>query len=170
MMEVMRRAAPSDHAAFDAAFRTLYPRALGLAQRMLGNRAAAEDVAAEAMARALLRWDRLDPDRAAGWVLRVTANHAIDVLRRRGRTLEPGVVDLEDATTLRLALGEALRKLPRRQREAIVLRYLSDLSELDTAAALGISAGSVKTHVHRGLEALRHELGDDVLEPEVVRG
>lgn len=155
---------PQVAAQFEARFRELYPRALGLAHRLLGNRAAAEDVTAEAFARALVRWRRLDQDRLAGWILRVTANGAIDLLRRKGRTLEPGVIDLEDSTTLRLALAAALRKLPRRQREAIVLRYLSDLSEADTAAALRISTGAVKTHVHRGLAALRAELGDDTLE------
>ena len=83
---------------------------------------------------------------------------------REVAALVPGVIDLEDTTTLRLALAEALRKLPRRQREAVALRFLSDLSEADTAEALGISAGSVKTHVHRGLATLRDELGDDRLE------
>jgi RNA polymerase sigma factor (sigma-70 family) len=149
---------------FEANFALLYPRAFALAYRMLGNRTAAEDIAAETMARALLRWDRLDPDRVPGWVLRVAANQAIDLMRRKGRTLEVGVVDLEDSTTLRLALADALRKLPRRQREAVALRYLSDLSEADTAAALGISAGSVKTHLHRGLASLKSDLGHDTLE------
>jgi RNA polymerase sigma factor (sigma-70 family) len=149
---------------FEDTFRELYPRAVGLAYRMLGNRPAAEDVASETFARALLQWDRLDPDRVAGWVLRVTANQAIDVMRRKGRHLEPRVISLEDSTTLRLALAEALAKLPRRQREAVALRFLSDMSEADTAAALGVSAGSIKTHVHRGLAALRDELGDENLE------
>jgi RNA polymerase sigma factor (sigma-70 family) len=168
MMGAMMRAnrdgvevAPDD---FDARFRELYPRAVSLGVRMLGNRAAAEDIAAETMARALLRWNKLDHDRVAGWVLRVTANQAIDLMRRKGRTLDPGVIDLEDATTLRLALAEAMRRLPRRQREAIALRFLSDLSEADTAAALGIGAGSVKTHVHRGLSRLRELLGDETME------
>lgn len=172
MMEVMtpvpaepapRALAPAP-ASFEAAFAELYPRAVGLARRMLGNRAAAEDVAAEAMARALMRWDRLDPARAPGWVLRVTANLAIDVMRRRGRVLEPGVIDLEDATTMRLAVADALRSLPRRQREVVALRYLSDLSEADVARALGISTGSVKRHLHRGLGALRERLGPEPME------
>ena len=149
---------------FEDAFRDLYPRAFGLAFRMLGNRQAAEDVASETMARALMRWNRLDRERLAGWVLRVTANQAIDLMRRKGRTLEVGVVDLEDSTTLRLALADALRQPPKRQREAIALRYLSDLSEADTAAALGIAPGSVKVHVHRGLASLRDQLGHDTLE------
>ena len=152
---------PSD---FDTRFRELYPRSVALGVRMLGNRSAAEDIAAEAMARALLRWDKLDHDRVAGWVLKVTANLAIDLMRRKGRTLEPGVIDLEDSTTLRLALADALQRLPRRQCEAIALRYLSDLSEADTAAALGIGPGSVKTHVHRGLGRLRELLGDETME------
>ena len=149
---------------FEDTFRAVYPRAVGLAYRMLGSRAAAEDVASETFAKALLQWDRLDPDRVAGWVLRVTANQAIDVMRRKGRHLEPAVISLEDSTTLRLALAEALSKLPRRQREAVALRFLSDMSEADTADALGVSTGSVKTHVHRGLAALRNELGYENLE------
>jgi len=149
---------------FDARFRELYPRAVSLAYRMLGNRAAAEDIASESMARALVRWDRLDHSLVAGWVLRVAANQAIDVMRRKGRTLTAGVIDLEDNTTLRLALADALQKLPKRQRETIALRYLSDLSEADTAAALGISTGSVKSHIHRGLASLRQQLGHDTLE------
>jgi RNA polymerase sigma factor (sigma-70 family) len=116
------------------------------------------------MARALMRWNRLDRDRLPGWVLRVTTNQAIDLMRRKGRTLEAGVVDLEDSTTLRLALADALRRLPKRQREAIALRYLSDLSEADTAAVLGIAPGSVKVHVHRGLASLRDQLGHDTME------
>jgi RNA polymerase sigma factor (sigma-70 family) len=156
--------APSPEEGFEDAFRELYPRAYGLAYRMLGNRQAAEDVASETMARVLMRWNRLDRDRLPGWVLRVAANQSIDLMRRKGRTLEVGVVDLEDSTTLRLALADALQRLPKRQREAVALRYLSDLSEADTAAALGIAPGSVKVHVHRGLASLRDHLGHDTLE------
>ena len=141
--------------AFEDAFRDLYPRAFALALRMLGNRAVAEDLAAETMARAYVRWDRLDPERRVGWVLKVTSNQAIDLLRRKGHTMVPEVIDLEDGTALRIALAAALAQLPRRQREAIALRYLSDLSEAETAAALGIGVGSVKTHTHRGLATLR---------------
>jgi RNA polymerase sigma-70 factor (sigma-E family) len=144
---------------FEEAFAELYPRAFGLALRMIGNRAVAEDLASETMARAYARWDRLDPERRPGWVLKVTSNQAIDLMRRRGHTLTPDVIDLEDGTALRVALAAALAKLPRRQREAIALRYLSDLSEAETAAALGISAGSVKTHTHRGLASLRQTFG-----------
>jgi RNA polymerase sigma factor (sigma-70 family) len=66
-------------------------------------------------------------------------------------------------------LVAALRRLPRRQREVVVLRYLADLSESDVAVALGCSVGSVKSNGSRGLSALRRDLtgtddtdGDDV--------
>lgn len=159
MMSAMETRASEQEADFESAFRDLYPRAFGLALRMLGNRAVAEDLAAETMARAYARWDRLDPDRRAGWVLRVTSNQAIDLLRKKGHTMVPEVIDLEDGTALRIALAAALAQLPRRQREAIALRYLSDLSEAETAQALGIGVGSVKTHTHRGLVSLRSKFG-----------
>jgi RNA polymerase sigma factor (sigma-70 family) len=60
---------------------------------------------------------------------------------------------------LRLALVAALIRLPRRQRETIVLRYLCDLPEADAALALGVSAGTVKTHLHRALASLRANIG-----------
>jgi len=54
----------------------------------------------------------------------------------------------------------ALRRLPERQREALVLRYYLDLPEAEIADAMRVSPGSVKTHLHRGLAALAHQLGD----------
>ena len=67
-----------------------------------------------------------------------------------------------DLVAVRAALVVALTHLPKRQRDAIALRYLSDLSEADTAAAMGVSPGTVKTHLHRGLDALRRGLGDTI--------
>jgi RNA polymerase sigma factor (sigma-70 family) len=55
-------------------------------------------------------------------------------------------------------LASALRRLPGRQREAIVLRYYADFSEAEVAAAMGISRGAVKSHTARGMAALRAEL------------
>jgi RNA polymerase sigma factor (sigma-70 family) len=53
----------------------------------------------------------------------------------------------------------ALRMLPARQREALALKFYMDLTEAEIAAAMGVAAGSVKTHVHRGLAALHSALG-----------
>src|ERR1700683_2104777 len=156
---------------FDLAFAGLYRLAYRVAFRILGDRGDAEDVAQEALARASLRWSRLE-DRPEGWVTRVASNLAIDRYRRRRRQTAPmtGPVGIVDPH-----LGErvdcvvALRRLPRRQREAVVLRYLADLSEAQVAVEMGCSVGAVKSHGARGLASLRRHLsvargkdGDDV--------
>ena len=156
---------------FDQAFEGLYTLAYRVAFRILGDRGDAEDVAQEALARAAVRWSRLK-DRPEGWVTRVASNLAIDRYRRRKRPvpLLTGPVGIVDPH-----LGErgdlvvALRRLPRRQREAVVLRYLADLSEVQVALEMGCSVGAVKSHGARGLTSLRRHLtesrgkeGDDV--------
>lgn len=157
---------------FDAFFREIYPRACRAARRVSRDESAAEDAALEAMTRAFVRWPRLRslPYRDA-WVLRVAINEALGELRRAERRSAPvrlvssdGSDVLEDVITTRLALAAALRRLPRRQREAIELRYLADFSEDDTAAALGLSNGAVKSHLHRAAKSLRLVLGNDLLE------
>jgi RNA polymerase sigma-70 factor (sigma-E family) len=148
---------------FRAAFPLLWPAAQRVAFRLLADRHQADDIAAEALARAFSRWERVSslPYRDA-WVMRVVTNLALDAIRRRPPNPMPATaLSIEDAIAVRLALGHALRQLPARQRDVVVLRYLADLSEPDVAAALGISAGSVRTHMQRGLTALRRLLGDD---------
>jgi RNA polymerase sigma-70 factor (ECF subfamily) len=143
---------------FDAAFAALYPRARGVALRLLGSVPDAEDAAAEAFARALVDWRRVGalPHRDA-WILRVTANVAIDAARRR-RALPPTADALDaadDLTVLRITLVSALRALPRRQREALVLHHMAGLAERDVADALGVSHNTVKKHLQRGMARLR---------------
>ena len=146
---------------FDEAFDELFPRAVRLGTRLLGDRAAAEDVAAEALARAYARWSKVAGlSYRDGWVLKVATNLAIDRLRRRPPDVAPARRDaFEDAVELRMALNAALLTLAPRQREAVALRYLAGLSDREVAQALGISLGSVKTHIHRGLNGLRARLG-----------
>src|SRR4051812_31529269 len=136
-----------DDDGFEEAFDALYPKALLLASRICSDRAAAEDVAAEALARTLARWNRVRtlPYRDA-WVMKVATNLAVDHAARKQPILDrPTATDEEEVAVIRVALAAALRALPRRQREVVALRYLSDLSEADVAAALRISPGSVKT-------------------------
>lgn len=146
---------------FEDAFDALFPRAVRLAVRLLGDQAAAEDVAAEALARAYARWSKVsDLPYRDGWVLRVTSNLAIDRLRRRPpETWEAPPVSFEDEVELRMALNAALLTLAPRQRQAVTLRYLGGLTDNEVAHALGISLGSVKTHIHRGLRRLRVGMG-----------
>lgn len=147
---------------FVDAFRSLLPQARRLAHRVLGDTWAAEDVAAEALARTYARWDRVRtlPWRDA-WVLRVATNLAIDATRRRRMLVDAPTPapDGGDEAVLRVALVAALRALPRRQREAVALRYLAGLDEGDVARALGVAPGTVKSHLHRGIAALRRRLG-----------
>lgn len=146
---------------FELAFADLYRLAYRVAFRILGDRSDAEDVAQEALARAALRWSRLH-ERPEGWVCRVASNQAIDRYRRRRRQPQiavgpVGIVD--ERLGERADLVAALRKLPRRQREVVVLRYLADFSEEDVAVALGCSVGTVKSQASRGLSALRSHFG-----------
>ena len=75
--------------------------------------------------------------------------------------VDPGVRLLDHDTVERDAVHEALLRLPLRQRTAVVLRFYEDRSERETAAILGVSPGTVKTHVHRALEQLRTLLEED---------
>ncbi len=155
---------------FEAAFPQLFDQAHRLSLRILGDASSAEDIAAEAMARAWLRWRHLETHLYRdAWVLRVTSNLAFDALRRKRPTAnESDPHDRTDSIVLNLALSEALSKLPRRQREAVVLRHLAGWSERDVAESMGTSAGTVSTHTHRGLAALRRSLGDDFTEVRLV--
>jgi RNA polymerase sigma factor (sigma-70 family) len=147
---------------FEEAFDTLFPRAERLAFRILGDWAAAEDAAAEALARTFTQWKKVCglPHRD-GWVLRVATNVAIDNYRRRRpepAATEP--VDVADAAVMRVALADALTALPRRQQAVIALRHFEGMTEQEIALALGLSLGTVKTHARRGTEALRRRLGE----------
>ncbi len=143
-------------------FDTLYPGLFVLAERaarrVVHDESAAEDVAAETMARALVSWAKVSRFPEA-WVTRVAVNRAIDLTRKRVPPAELPPVPVDDETTVsRLTLIEAMRRLPRRQREVVALRYLVDLSESETAEVLGIGPETVGTHLRRGLKAMRSQL------------
>lgn len=159
----------------DDAFRDYYERmqlrAVGTARRLIGNSHVAEDIAAEAFARAYSRWNKVsthpNPD---AWLLRVVGNLAVDHVRRearrpqlRGDTGRPD--PSADTAALRIDLADALHRLSGRQQEVVVMRYLIDLTEDDVAVTLGMSTGSVKTHLHRATTKLRTELADDRFAP-----
>jgi RNA polymerase sigma-70 factor (sigma-E family) len=147
---------------FEEVFPDLFRLAYRVSFRVLGDRGDAEDVAQEALARTHLRWARLR-DNPQGWVVTVSTNLAIDRLRRRRRTVESGgepVALVETHLSERIDLARALRRLPKRQRQVVVLRYLADWPELEVADALGCSPGTVKSHASRGLAHLRHHLED----------
>jgi RNA polymerase sigma-70 factor (ECF subfamily) len=96
---------------------------------------------------------------AEAWVTRVAVNRAIDLTRKRVPPAQQPPVPLDDESSVsRLTLIEAMRRLPRRQREVVALRYLLDLSEAETARTLGIGPETVGTHVRRALASMRTQL------------
>ena len=141
---------------------------LGLLEVFVGDRATAEDLAQEAFLRTYRAWSRIgDQDRAAGYLRTTALNLARSGFRRRVVALRHrgapprDHVGADEVVVLRdeqREVVDALRELPRRQWECLVLRFYGDLSEAEIASTLGISANTVKTHTRRGLEALELRL------------
>ncbi|MDQ6927294.1 MAG: sigma-70 family RNA polymerase sigma factor [Actinomycetota bacterium] len=147
---------------FDEAFPALFAGAYRVAYRLLGDITDAEDVAAAALARAVVAWPRVGGQSyREAWVARVAANLAIDEQRRRKRRRHPEAdlpTDPCADTAVAVDLVAELRRLPRRQQEVVALRFLADFPEADVASLLGITVNSVHTHATRALAALRQRL------------
>jgi RNA polymerase sigma-70 factor (ECF subfamily) len=132
----------------------------------LGDRLGAEDMAQEAFAQAFRRWTRVGAmESPVGWVYVVALNRARRGLRRRARTVEPerasAAADPAAAVITAVQLKVALAELTTRQRTAVVLRYLADLSIADIAVALDCAPGTVKATLHQSLARMRVELEED---------
>ena len=144
---------------FTEEFNELAQLAYGMAFRVLGSRSEAEEVAQETLTKALVHWRRVR-GHARPWVCRVAVNEAVGILRRRRNGEANAAVERADGTADRVDLQRALLTLPTRQREVLTLRYLLDMPEKDVASELGLSVGTVKTHSHRALAAMRVVLSD----------
>ncbi len=146
-----------------------------LAVIMLGDRPAAEDVVQDAFFGLYRNWDRLaDPGNALTYVRSSVLNGCRAALRqqtrrvRRDRAAAPDANSVYESAEALVLLGEehrevllAVRRLPDRQREALVLRFYFGLSEEETARAMGISRGTVKSSLSRALAALGRMLGEE---------
>jgi RNA polymerase sigma-70 factor (ECF subfamily) len=179
--DLIRRARRGDDAAWESLVRRYQERVFRLAYLLTGDADEAEDVAQEAFIRAFRSLSRFDADRPLQpWLLRITANLAHNRRRAAGRyraalqraaqdspkPVEPGV---ERKSSLRReagALWQAVRRLSRLDREVIYLRHFLELSVADTADALGIAEGTVKSRLHRALKRLRDVVEADY--PELV--
>ena len=132
---------------------------LRTAYLLTGDHHDAEDLVQSALIKVVPKWARIK-DRPEPYVRQVLARESVTRWRRRRwREVTTDVVPetMHHDSTDRIALLEDLRRLSPRQRAVLVLRYFDDLSEADTAAALGISVGTVKSHVHDALARLRNQ-------------
>ena len=141
-----------------------------LAIVMLGDRAAAEDVVQDAFLGLYRHWAGLaDPAKALTYARSAVLNRCRNELRQRGRPgHRPAEVAAGESAEAAVLVGEehqrvlaAIRALPDRQREALVLRYYLDMSEEEAGRAMGISRGTVKSATHRAVAALGRMLKEE---------
>ncbi len=175
LVELLRRTADGDEAAFACLYDATIRRALGLSRRILEEESAAEDATLNAYAYIWSHASRFDPGRGSPitWILTVVRSKAIDLLRCRVRLRgreQPldAVAAFEDPgpgpeTVCAQAergerVREALASLPREQRQAIEISYFGGLSHSEAAAALGQPLGTVKSRIRMGLSSLRRYL------------
>jgi len=156
-----------------ALYTSHYRSLVRLSTLLLHDQAAAEDVVQDAFVAMHSSWRRLrDSEKALAYLRQAVVNRSRSRLRhlkvadRKAPALlsTDSVAGLPSAEHGALAALErervmrALRSLPVRQREVLVLRYYADLSEAQIAEAMGISTGAVKSHASRGMGALRERL------------
>ena len=169
--ELVRLARAGDARAFEELVRPHWETAVRLAYLITGSRSDAEDVAQEALVKAWRALGRFRSSRPLRpWLLRIVANEARNRRRASGRRvrleLRAAVEQLSGGAapspeTIAVAADESRRvlaeldELPEQARLVLGCRYLLDLSEAETAAALGIRPGTVKSRTSRALEALR---------------
>lgn len=143
-----------------------FPRLRDFAYVMSGSWSEAEELAQEAMVRTLRAWPRIrERENPAVYARTVLVNRRRTLIRRsklaerhEATQAGPAGSSPQDDVEQRTIVWAALLELPQRQRAAVVLRYYEDLSEAQTAAALGVAVGTVKSLVHKGLTQLRMHL------------
>jgi RNA polymerase sigma-70 factor (sigma-E family) len=142
---------------------------LRTAYLLTGDGSAAEELVQDTLVRLYPKWERVQAaEQPVAYVRRSVANAFINQRRRPGShelryDLIPEYVDHRDATAAvvdRDELWPLLRRLPQRQRAALVLRYFHDLPDADIAAALDCRAGTVRSLISRGLATLREAAED----------
>jgi RNA polymerase sigma-70 factor (sigma-E family) len=151
-------------------FAAHYRPLVRLATLLLREPGAAEEIVQDAYVALHAHWRRVrDPDKALPYLRTTVVNRCRSALRHRrvvqahlaATRLPPDAPSAEAGAMRAMLTAEviaALRGLPARQREALVLRYYADLSEGEIAEAMGCSRGAVKSHTARGMAALRHLL------------
>ncbi|HET7910917.1 MAG TPA: RNA polymerase sigma factor [Pseudolabrys sp.] len=168
---LMARVARGDERAFQLLARRHVPAMLGIARRILGNAAEAEDVAQEALMRVWThapRWQPLALFRT--WLTRVVVNLCLDRKRRApwveleaaGDIVDPspGATEKVETEERERMVAAAIDRLPARQRSAIMLTYGEGMSNAEVAEILETSVSAVETLLVRGKQNLRRALGN----------
>ena len=159
----VRGAQAGSAADLEALFRAHWPRAYRAAYLVVGDAAAAEDIAQEAFLAAVRALDRFDRRRPFGpWLHRIVVNRAIDWARARALRAEAELGDAAAAPTPRRRRRRrsraAIAALPPEQRAVIVLRYLLEYTPGEIAELLELPRGTVNSRLRRGLDALKEQL------------
>ena len=156
-----------DEAAFEAFVAARSDELLRTAVLLTRDRGHAEDLLQTALVKVYRRWSRIDGEDPYPYVRRVLVTSAASWRRLRSSqeivalpAVELAGPDATEDVAERERVADALATLPPRMRAVLVLRYAEDLSEADTAAALGCSVHTVKSQTVRGLARLRVLLGD----------
>jgi RNA polymerase sigma-70 factor (sigma-E family) len=142
---------------------------LRVAVLLTGDWQAAEDLVQASLVKLYRAWPKLRPNVGPdAYLRRIMVNTHRSLSRARWRRETPTgelpetvVADFADGQALGAQVRQALQALSQRQRAVLVLRYCADLPEAEVADLLGCSPGTVKTHAHRGLQALREILKED---------
>ena len=162
----------SRHEGVAAVFDAHYSHLVRLARHLVDDPSDAEDVVMDAFTGLSRRWRQVRRTDDAFFYLRASVVNGCRSRRRRvrvARLRRPTQMERDSAPAEQLAMihlehddvVRALRDLPRRQREVLVLRYYDEASEAEIAETLGIGLGSVKTHASRGLHALAERLEEE---------
>jgi RNA polymerase sigma-70 factor (ECF subfamily) len=151
---------------FDGWYRAYHPILVAALTVVAGDGAVARDAADEALVRAYERWPRVEAmSSPESWTYTVGVN----LLRRRARraAIEARLAGRAERWVappdLRLDVWDAVRELPRRQREAIALRYVLDLPEAQVASVMGVAVGTASATLATARRALASALHDDDL-------
>jgi RNA polymerase sigma-70 factor (sigma-E family) len=149
-------------------YRAHYRSLVRLAALLLDDVGTSEEVVQDAYIRMHGAWRRIkDPDKALPYLRTTVVNLSRSRMRHRRVAERHAPRPMPDAASAEygaITLAErdavigALRGLPPKQREALVLRFYGDLSEAEIAATMGVSQGAVKSHLHRGKAALARHL------------
>jgi DNA-directed RNA polymerase specialized sigma24 family protein len=163
-----------DTAGFETWYRAEHPRVLAALAVVARDPDLAQEVAAEAFARALQRWDRVGAmDSPGGWTYRV----ALNVLRRRARraALERRLLSRVVPATITVPayaveIWQVVTGLAPRMRTAVALRYLGGLTEAEVAEVMGVAPGTVAATLHAARRQLAPLLAPDTFPEEVPYG